>query len=105
LPDEFTAFQWHEDTFSVLPPGAIPLAESPACKNQGFTLGGKIWAFQFHWEMTAAIAGYLAKEFHYELSPGPWVQSAEEIAGRPDTAKEDAGFIAEFLSRLEKSGC
>lgn len=35
VPEEFTAFHWHGDTFS-LPEGAKHLFASEACKNQGF---------------------------------------------------------------------
>jgi GMP synthase-like glutamine amidotransferase len=38
LPESFTAFHWHGDTFAI-PDGAVHLFESRACKNQTFLYG------------------------------------------------------------------
>ncbi len=46
-----TVYQWHEDSFTVLPPGAELLASSPACAHQAFALGPHL-AMQFHIEIT-----------------------------------------------------
>ncbi|MDR2134315.1 MAG: type 1 glutamine amidotransferase, partial [Treponema sp.] len=70
LPGSFRVFQWHGDTFSTLPPGAVLLAESGACKNQAFVIGRNIWGFQFHWEMTGDIIANLALNCAGELGPG-----------------------------------
>ena len=42
-------FQWHEEAFE-LPPGAVPLADSPACACQAFAIGPHL-AMQFHVEL------------------------------------------------------
>jgi GMP synthase-like glutamine amidotransferase len=52
LPDRFPVFGWHEDSFS-LPPGAIPLAGSPACAHQAFRFGDAAYGLQFHPELRA----------------------------------------------------
>jgi GMP synthase-like glutamine amidotransferase len=52
LPDRFPVFGWHEDSFS-LPPGAIPLAGSPACTHQAFRFGDAAYGLQFHPELRA----------------------------------------------------
>jgi GMP synthase (glutamine-hydrolysing) len=49
-----TVFQWHGDTFG-LPKGAVRLASSPLCPEQGFRWGANVYAFQFHVEVTEAI--------------------------------------------------
>ncbi|AYC33245.1 type 1 glutamine amidotransferase [Pseudomonas cavernae] len=54
LPDEFTVYQWHGDTFD-LPAGAERLLSSPWCPNQAFTWGDKILALQGHPEMTEEL--------------------------------------------------
>jgi len=51
LPETFSVFQWHGDTFT-LPPGATLLARGETCGNQAFVYGDNIWAFQFHFELT-----------------------------------------------------
>ena len=46
-----TVYQWHQDGFVVLPPGAELLAGSPACAHQAFAIGPHL-AMQFHIEIT-----------------------------------------------------
>jgi GMP synthase (glutamine-hydrolysing) len=52
--ESLTVFQWHGDTFD-LPPGAVRLAQAPACRNQAFRAGDCAYGLQFHLEMTAAM--------------------------------------------------
>jgi GMP synthase-like glutamine amidotransferase len=52
LPGRFQVFGWHEDSFS-LPPGATPLAGSPACTYQAFRFGDTAYGLQFHPEVRA----------------------------------------------------
>ncbi len=47
--------QWHFDTITNLPPGAVHLANSPVCENQAFRVGRLAWGIQFHIETTAAM--------------------------------------------------
>ena len=56
FPAEYAAFHWHGDTFSI-PPGAVRVAESAACPNQAFALGGRVVGLQFHLETIAAKIG------------------------------------------------
>lgn len=51
LPDEFTVFQWHGDTFDV-PPGAVNLASSDLFPNQAIKVGPNAYGIQFHLEVT-----------------------------------------------------
>jgi GMP synthase (glutamine-hydrolysing) len=54
LPEEFTALQWHSDTFE-LPEGAIQLARSDAYEQQAFVCN-RAYGLQFHIEVTASLA-------------------------------------------------
>ncbi len=47
-------FQWHGDTFD-LPDGAVRIASSSAYPNQAFRYGNKVYALQFHIEVTPEI--------------------------------------------------
>jgi GMP synthase-like glutamine amidotransferase len=47
--------QWHGDTFA-LPPGAVHLAAAPACPNQAFRVGDRVYGLQFHAEVDRAVA-------------------------------------------------
>lgn len=54
LPDEFTAFQWHNDSFDI-PAGGVLLARSAGCPHQAFRTGSRAWGLQFHPEVTERI--------------------------------------------------
>jgi GMP synthase-like glutamine amidotransferase len=46
-----TVFHWHGETFD-LPSGAELFASSDLCRNQAFRLGDRVYALQFHLEVT-----------------------------------------------------
>ena len=48
-----TVYQWHQDSFTELPPGAELLASSATCAHQAFALRQHL-AMQFHIEITPA---------------------------------------------------
>jgi GMP synthase (glutamine-hydrolysing) len=52
LPRRLRAFEWHSYTYGV-PAGAVELARSAGC-TQGFRLGERVWAVQFHPEVRGA---------------------------------------------------
>jgi len=49
-------FQWHGDTFD-LPAGAVRLASSELYPNQAFRYSDRVYALQFHIEVTPDIVG------------------------------------------------
>ena len=75
LPDEFTTFHWHGETFDI-PDGAIRFAESDAFPNQGFVYGNNVWALQFHPEMMLDGIEKLAENCTGDLTDGAFVQNA-----------------------------
>jgi GMP synthase-like glutamine amidotransferase len=100
LPERPVVFQWHGDTFSV-PPGAVPLAESAACKNQAFAYGNRVFAFQFHLENTQKTIEDFVRYGGEELVPGEFVQTPEELLAHPEYVRQNNIWMREFLSRLE----
>lgn len=63
LPITPDVIQWHFDTISALPPGAVHLASSPVCENQAYRLGRVAWGVQFHPEATHdMLRGWAAED-------------------------------------------
>jgi len=76
--DELEVFHWHGETFT-LPPGAVRLAESAACRNQAFQLGRRVIGLQFHLETTPDTARALIEHARHELTPAPFVQGETRL--------------------------
>lgn len=73
-----TVLHWHGDTFE-LPKGAIRVARSEACAEQGFYIPGTCLGLQFHVESTPDSVRSLLTHCSDELVAAPYVQSAAEI--------------------------
>jgi GMP synthase-like glutamine amidotransferase len=86
LPASATVLHWHEDTFE-LPPGALRLAVSEVCPEQGFVIDGKCLALQFHLEMDPDLVRQtVAGSSDYSLWPkGPCVQPPARILADAET--------------------
>jgi len=66
LPSKQTVLHWHGDMFQI-PDGALNLATSTYCKNQGFLKDDHILGLQFHMEMTQKGLNYLINNSPKEL--------------------------------------
>jgi GMP synthase-like glutamine amidotransferase len=82
FPSKTTVFHWHGETFD-LPQGTRRLATSAGCENQGFQLGRHVIALQFHLEVMPENTRLLIENCSVDLTPGPFVQSAETILNTP----------------------
>lgn len=100
IPDEFMAFHWHGDTFEI-PPGALRLAESSACKNQAFEYGGRILGLQFHLESSKESIQRLIENCRDELACGKYIQDEPEILNQNDFLIQVEGFIKTLLNEIE----
>ena len=78
LPEALTVFHWHGDTFDT-PDGAIHLAASESCQNQGFVYNGRVVALQFHMETTVESMEALIENCADELVDAPFIQTAEQM--------------------------
>lgn len=87
-------YQWHHDSFTTLPPGAEPIAGSPACAHQAFALRQHL-AMQFHIEITAQ------KVEDWIAAPGQAYGPACEA--HPDTVQNPAAMRAATLRQLPAS--
>src|SRR6478735_1832443 len=105
LPSAVNVFHWHGETFE-LPCGAMHLARSAACENQGFQWGRRVIALQFHLETTADSARAFVEEDDgielvdsLELADGLYIQTAQQILDAPASAY--AGINALMVDVLE----
>jgi GMP synthase-like glutamine amidotransferase len=92
-------FHWHGDTFD-LPPGALLLASSQACRNQAFSLGDRVFGFQFHLETTPALARTLVENCSDELDGSAFVQTADKIVGAPEQFARINAIMHKILTVL-----
>ena len=78
LPENFTPFHWHADTFSI-PRNAAVLLHSKCRMNQAFTIKNSI-ALQFHLEMTTEMVEEWVRLFKEDLESGqPCTQNSHDI--------------------------
>ncbi len=99
LPDSITAFHWHGDTFE-LPPGAVHLFESEACRNQAFVYAGRVAGFQFHCEITRAGVERLITYCGSEIIEEPFIQTAEEMLSDEGRFASVNRIMEQVLDRL-----
>jgi len=78
LPETLDVLHWHGDTFE-LPQGAVHLARSRGCENQGFLYGERVIALQFHLEMTVEMLRKLVHHCGREIGRGLWEQPPERM--------------------------
>ena len=101
MPDSFTAFHWHGDTFSI-PPGAVHLARSQACANQAFSFENRILGVQFHLETTPDSMKLLIDNCADEIVDAPFVQDAERMRSRVDYCDTIRPTLDILLNNLTK---
>ncbi len=93
FPEQVTVFHWHGDTFE-LPPGAVRVAESEACANQGFLFGNRVVGLQFHIEVAPEMIASFIAGGEEELQSARFVQTPEEVVKKP------AGYVPDALTSL-----
>jgi GMP synthase-like glutamine amidotransferase len=72
------AVQYHQDAMVGLPGGAVPLLTGSQYPNQGYRLGDRAWAVQFHPEATP--------EIFTSWTTGSALDSIEELNARVNAA-------------------
>lgn len=102
FPEQPIVFQWHGDTFSVLPEDAQCIAQSDACKHQAFIYKKRVFGFQYHLENTPPIINSLVENCREEMIPGTYVQTPEELLAHPDYIEQNNKWMELFLTQLEK---
>ncbi len=78
LNNAMTVLHWHGETFDI-PAGAIQLASSAVCANQGFLYQDKVLALQFHIEMDTLAVEQIVESCSNELIDEEHIQSESTI--------------------------
>jgi GMP synthase-like glutamine amidotransferase len=99
LPEQIEAFHWHGDTFDI-PLGAVHIAKSAACENQGFIYDDHIVALQFHLETIEQSAKDLIANCKDDLTDGPFIQSSDAMLTDTSRFKKINMLMAELLNHL-----
>jgi len=97
LPQDFTGFHWHGDTYA-LPPGAECLATSAACAQQAFALGSQVLGLQFHLEVTRANAEEWFR--HEQPQAARYVQTPDQILAQHHSFEENNRWMRAILGRF-----
>lgn len=76
-PTNINFFEYHYDTFT-LPDHACLIAKN-SCSKQGFTIGDRILALQFHPEFNEGIVTFLKEKIYPKEVEGTFVQSITKV--------------------------
>jgi len=101
LPAEVEVLHWHGDTFDM-PQGAVRIARSIACENQGFVWNERVVALQFHLETTAKGLKALIANCGDELVDGPYIQDAEALLSGDERFDNINQVMQGLLNRLNQ---
>lgn len=99
LPNQFTVFHWHGDTFD-LPDGATRIAKSEGCQNQAFIYGEKVIALQFHLESTKGSVQEIIENCADEIVEGRYIQKPDEMLSQEDNFRQINEAMHGILDRL-----
>ena len=93
LDDGAPMFHWHSDTFT-LPEGAVHLAMSEMTPHQGFRIGRKVYATQFHFEADRPTVQRWAENFGdmIDAIDPTWRGRREQLAAENGPACDRAGL-------------
>jgi GMP synthase-like glutamine amidotransferase len=103
FPDEFTAFHWHGDRFSI-PEGAIHAARSEACEQQAFVYEGRVVGLQFHLESTRESIEALTRHCGDEITRAPYVQAPAAMLEQASHLPATHALVDRLLDRLVLDG-
>jgi GMP synthase (glutamine-hydrolysing) len=99
FPDSVEVFHWHGDTFDI-PVGADHFVQSAGCKNQGFTVGERVLALQFHLEIAKSGAESLIIQCGNEIDKGPYCQTPETMLANSDRFEKINKLMFRILDRM-----
>jgi len=103
LPQVFTTFHWHGDTFN-LPGNAIHLFKTEGCAQQGFVYNDHVAGLQFHMEIKEDLLNGMTENERAELIKDDFVQTEEEIKSlMQQHISQQKKFMYDFLDALSNT--
>jgi GMP synthase-like glutamine amidotransferase len=99
LPDSFTVFHWHGDTFD-LPNNSVHLIESKACKNQAFLYKKKVLGLQFHLEANLHALKEIIKNCKTDLVSDTYIQDEQTILIKEKETEGTNKILSAILEKL-----
>jgi GMP synthase-like glutamine amidotransferase len=99
LPNPFTVFHWHGDTFD-LPKGATRMAMSKGCQNQAFIYGERVVGLQFHLESTKASVQAMIENCADEIVEGKYIHKPDEMRSHQDNFRKINEAMHTLLDRV-----
>lgn len=99
FPHKTSVFHWHGDIFDI-PKGAVHVAKSEACLNQGFIYENHIIGFQFHLESTQQTIKNLILNCSDEIDGSKYVQSETKILSKADSFSNINNLMGRVLEKL-----
>lgn len=103
FPDEFMAFHWHGDRFTI-PPGAVHAARSDACGEQAFVYQGRVVGLQFHLESTEESIRVLIENCGKEITCAPYIQDPPAMEECTSRLPEIHDLLDRLLTRIIHEG-
>jgi GMP synthase-like glutamine amidotransferase len=101
IPDEFTPFHWHGETFDI-PEGAVKVAGNSGCSNQAFIWNNKIMALQFHLESSKQSIKKLIKNCGNDITDGPYIQAGNKMLPEKSRLADIKKHLYTLLDNIEK---
>jgi GMP synthase-like glutamine amidotransferase len=99
LPPRINVLQWHNDTFD-LPPGALHIAYSEACRHQAFLYGSRVLGLQFHLESGREEVKDFIRESSTDWAEGPCIQTPADILAEEGTFALANRTMEKILTRM-----
>lgn len=102
FPKIFDVMHWHND-MPAIPAGAILLAASNGCPHQVIRYGDRVYAVQFHMEMTKELVQNMITNCPNDLKPGNYIQDESQLLSIDFTElNKKMYYVLDYLSALAK---